>query len=383
MAASGNRRAKLAALVLAALALATSAHAGTSKFKDPDDGAFDMSGWLSTRTGFFPVLTPITEPAVGYGAALTLAFFHGGTLEGATGAPPGPSGRTVPTTMSGIGGMATENGSWGAYLGQLGYYQHDRWRLAGLIAKTSLNLDYFTPNDRAFAFNMESWVVYQELTRRVGKTDLFAGARFVYLDNDILFEADNLPPDISAPPAFDVTDVGLGVVAEFDTRDNTLSPSRGFNLKAAGMFMGSWLGGDNDYQNYSVAAKSYFAVHPRLVLSARVQGAAIADEPPFYARPYVLMRGIPRLRYQGDQVASLDGEVRWDVYQRWWLVGFGGVGWTHTDFELLEKEDDQVVGAGGLGFRYLIARRLGLLTGLDVARGPEEFALYVVVGSSI
>jgi len=36
----------------------------------------------------------------------------------------------------------------------------------------------------------------------------------------------------------------------------------------------------------------------------------------------------------------------------------------------------------GSGFRYLIARLLGLKMGVDVARGPEDWAFYVVVGSS-
>ena len=40
------------------------------------------------------------------------------------------------------------------------------------------------------------------------------------------------------------------------------------------------------------------------------------------------------------------------------------------------------VAAGGVGFRYLIARKLGLYSGIDVARGPETTALYLQVGSA-
>jgi hypothetical protein len=38
--------------------------------------------------------------------------------------------------------------------------------------------------------------------------------------------------------------------------------------------------------------------------------------------------------------------------------------------------------SGGLGFRYLIARILGLQVGVDVARGPEDWTFYVVFGRS-
>jgi hypothetical protein len=36
----------------------------------------------------------------------------------------------------------------------------------------------------------------------------------------------------------------------------------------------------------------------------------------------------------------------------------------------------------GVGFRYLLARRLGLAAGIDVARGPEKTAWYLSVGNS-
>src|SRR5262245_43756153 len=39
-----------------------------------DDGWFDVSDFLDKKYGFLPLLVPITEPAVGYGAAGGLAF---------------------------------------------------------------------------------------------------------------------------------------------------------------------------------------------------------------------------------------------------------------------------------------------------------------------
>lgn len=37
--------------------------------------------------------------------------------------------------------------------------------------------------------------------------------------------------------------------------------------------------------------------------------------------------------------------------------------------------------AGGAGVRYLLARRQKLAVGRDVARGPEDTAIYFIVGS--
>ena len=54
----------------------TTQPAAPSLFRDPVDGAFDVSNFLSTQQGFLPIAVPITEPAVGYGLSPGLSFFH-------------------------------------------------------------------------------------------------------------------------------------------------------------------------------------------------------------------------------------------------------------------------------------------------------------------
>ena len=45
-------------------------------FISKDDGAVDMSEFLNSNTGFLPVPIIVTEPAVGFGGGLALAYFH-------------------------------------------------------------------------------------------------------------------------------------------------------------------------------------------------------------------------------------------------------------------------------------------------------------------
>jgi len=45
-------------------------------------------------------------------------------------------------------------------------------------------------------------------------------------------------------------------------------------------------------------------------------------------------------------------------------------------------QDAETVWNAGGGFRYLTAREFGLHMGIDVARGPEQWAIYVVFGNS-
>ncbi|MBK9088173.1 MAG: BamA/TamA family outer membrane protein [Holophagales bacterium] len=187
------------------------------------------------------------------------------------------------------------------------------------------------------------------------------------------------PPPGSRRPSSTRPSRASGPFVEWDTRNNTLTPSSGVNVKASAMFLGSWLGGDNDFERYTGTARFYWDPSPRFVLAARLQGQGVSGDPPFYALPFISLKGIPVMRYQGETAASVDGEVRWNVWKRWWVVAFAGAGWT-DDAPGLSKEGESV-NAGGFGFRYLLARRLGLQAGIDVAKGPEEYAIYVVAGS--
>src|SRR5204862_7222611 len=58
------------------LCAAAAAHAAEEKspFVDPQDGWFDLSNFLDQAYGAVPVVAPVTEPAVGYGAAGALSF---------------------------------------------------------------------------------------------------------------------------------------------------------------------------------------------------------------------------------------------------------------------------------------------------------------------
>jgi hypothetical protein len=104
----------------------------------------------------------------------------------------------------------------------------------------------------------------------------------------------------------------------------------------------------------------------------------MSDDGPFYALPYIKMRGLPAAQYQGQQVLQFETEQRFDFLKRWSVVGFAGTGRSFSTNEYLE--DKTWYWAGGAGFRYLIARMFKLRMGVDIARGPDQFAYYIVFG---
>lgn len=74
-------------------------------------------------------------------------------------------------------------------------------------------------------------------------------------------------------------------------------------------------------------------------------------------------------------------EARYQITERWGVIPFVGVGATAS--ELNEFGSGTPRWAGGVGIRYTIARKMRLTYGIDIARGPEDWAMYFKVGSGL
>jgi len=140
------------------------------------------------------------------------------------------------------------------------------------------------------------------------------------------------------------------------------------------------LGGDSEFQRVSLTAMHFLPLHPKLTLGVRGDAAFSFGDVPFYMQPFVALRGVPVMRYQGDDVAQVEVELLWQFWKCFSLVGFAGGGAAWNDFERFDNPLTLVT--EGAGFRHEIARKYGLHMGLDVAFGPDTTAIYVQFGSA-
>ena len=345
-----------------------------SGFKDSEDGAFDISDYLLNKKGFLIEPTIITEPAVGYGLALALVWFHSSYGD-----------QDYPPSMTGVLGMGTENESWGAGVFHYGYYKQDRIRFRAALIKAGLNVAYYGSGnygilgDKSINANLDTWVLSTQLTFRLGKSDFFAGVRYEYMPTDIVFD---LPIDI---PKFEgktiQSDLGeASAVVFYDTRNNIFSPSRGVYLELGGTYSDTWLGGDVSYGRVQAIGMGYFPASDKVNFSIRYDTQFSLGDVPFWARPWVDLRGAPLVKYQNKNIASMEAQVDWNAYKRWTLLGFTGIGHAFSDFGEFDK--GKSVRTLGGGFRYLIARKLGAQMGIDVAFSNDDWAFYIVFGNS-
>ncbi len=367
-----------AALILAALRIigdvmpTCAQDSGGSKFRSAEDGWPDISGFIDADYGFLPVVLPISEPAVGSGAAAGPAFFSKS------------AGASRPNVTV-VGGLATENGSWGAFAGDSRYWLDGQLQTLVGAVYASMNLDYYGIGrtdmlaDHPLRYNLEPKGALAQAKYRIGDSPLWAGLAYGFISTEVKFDAPPGTPNL--PDLSNISKIGvLNPSFSFDTRDNIFTPTRGTYLEAGVGISSQALGGDRDFQRLQILEMQYVPLHPRLSLGLRGQVTAAFGDTPFYMEPFIWMRGVPAMRYQGDDVAQIEAELRWQFWKRFSLVGFVGGGAAWTKFEQFERTQTAV--AGGVGFRYELARKYGIHMGLDVAFGPDDPTIYFTIGSA-
>jgi Omp85 superfamily domain len=356
-------------------------------FIDPADGMFDVSDWLAEKKGFFPVPMIITEPAVGYGAGAALVFLHdplsGRVPDGETFDPQSKDaeGKLIPPSISAVFGAYTENDTWFAGGAHMGIWKNDNIRYTGALMTGSINMKFYRNilgQDLSVDVNIEPDVLYQGLKFRLDGSGFFAGINYL-----LMATSTTVSPFVNNPALNfkgSSRDAAVILTLDYDSRDTIFTPNSGFNSSIGASLFREAVGSDTDFEKYKLKAIYFTPLADVFVLGLRGNVETVGGDRkniPFYQYPFVDLRGIPVMRYQGETVAVAETELRWNFSTRWSIVGFGGVGRTKG-----VEEDDPVdtVYSKGMGLRYFIARRFGAHVGFDIARGPEDTAFYLQFG---
>ncbi|KXB32376.1 hypothetical protein AT959_01390 [Dechloromonas denitrificans] len=333
-----------------------------------------MGNFIDRAYGFLPLAIPITEPAVGLGAVGALAFIDKQNPEAGAG-----FGRP---NISVVGALATDNGSRGLILGDMRYWMDDRLQtLVGAI-KTSVNLDYYGTGEQGFlnkhprAYSLNLSGARAQAKYRIGQSQNWVGLGYMLANSSATF---NTPFDF--PENDRSTRLG-GINATFshDSRDNIFTPRSGNYMELSVSIFDQTLGSDLKFTRLNLVGMQYFPLDAKWSLGLRESISFNYGEAPFYMQPYVLMRGVPAMRYQGEKVAQVEAELRWQFWQRFSLLGFVGAGSAVDEIRQLTQTSNVV--AGGAGLRYELARKYGIHMGLDIAWSRDGPAAYFQVGSA-
>ncbi|CAK1758532.1 BamA/TamA family outer membrane protein [Vibrio crassostreae] len=354
-----------------------------ASFYDPVDGQFDMGHHIAENaTGFLPIPILITEPAVGYGGGVAGLFLHESEeekrirKEAALKAIDGGA-QLVPSAMSVVGALGTENETWFVFGGHRRSWMNDSIRYTGGGGFGVVNLDLYLTDKIGLETSTAVAVISQQIQFRVATTPWMLGVKHLLAQSTLELNLPYLNKSLKVND--DSVTSGIGLTAEYDTRDNLFYPTQGYRLSADYMIYDDAIGSDSNYRNLNVEAEGYIPVSEKwtLGLAGNYQNYEQGDgfvSPT--AKPYVELRGVSSFRYQGDEIETLQGQLTYSISHRWKVSGFYGSG------KATERADQSnKVNAGGVGFRYQIARRYGLHLGMDYAQSHEERAIYFNMGS--
>jgi len=361
----------------AAETLKTTVTNTSSKFISAEDGWLDVSKFLDEKYGFMPLVIPITEPAVGYGAAGGLAFIDKpfGKAQAGYGRP----------NVSFVGGLATENGTWGVMAGDMHHWMGDRLQTLVGVVRASVNLDFYgigrndALKNSPRSYNLEPDAGFARAKYRIGGSQFWAGLAYALASTQVTFDTPGFIPGL---PDFQRESRvgGLAPTISYDSRDNMFTPKTGAFVEVTAGFFAPAFGGDGDFKRHSLTAMQFLPLHEDVLLGLRGDATVSSGDVPFYMYPFIMLRGAPVMRYQGAEVAQAEAEVRWQCWKRFSFIGFAGYGAAWNDFTRIDNT--RTIVTGGTGFRYEIARAYGLHMGVDLAFGPDVTAIYIQFGSA-
>lgn len=352
-------------------------------FRDSVDGAVDVSRWLIDANGFIPLTTIITEPALGgFGVAVVPIFITKrpstiDTIEGKA-----VVRRTQPD-ITGAAAIYTANKTWivGAFRSGTIIKYKIRYRI--LAAYGDVNLTFYKKlpvlGEQSFDFNFKVIPISGFAMKQIAHSNWYGGLQYLFLNTEVKPTGRPLPDYVKRKEVKSMVSQP-GIITEYDVRDNIFTPNHGFKFHTDFSVSDNIVGSDFNYMKLNAYIYAYHQLSRKVVGGLRLDMQQAFNSPPFYLLPFVDMRGIPSARYQGMADALTEAELRWDFFKRWSVVGFGGTGKAFDQWN--EFSDAELVYTYGTGFRYLIAKQFGLRMGVDVARGPEQWAYYITFGSA-
>ena len=321
---------------------------------------------------------PQSSPSLGTGVTLTAAMFYN------------PNKSPEPW-ISGLGVMATSNGSKAIGAVHKMALANDKFRLVAFAGYADLNVDFYGigpdagDRNRSIQLNEKGLAVVVEGQIAIAR-HFYIGPRFLYVDlSSSIHREDPLFPDAEIPRAeLDTTLSKLGAVVSFDTRDSSLTPKNGALATASWMLGVKGLGSDFDHDKLNVAGNIYRPITPSVVLAARVSYCGVSKGGPFYDLCLYGMssdlRGYETGRYRDRGFWAAQVEFRKDLPGRWGVAAFGGVGESMpstTGFG-----DGKFLPAGGLGLRWQPSAETPVNLRVDYAVGRHSQAIYVSIGEA-
>ena len=172
---------------------------------------------------------------------------------------------------------------------------------------------------------------------------------------------------------------GLGLVGEFDSRDNRRNPHGGDHFVVHNVAYREGLGGDESFDALQINYSNYFPFGDGHVLATNVRGRW-TDDAPLAGYSSLNMRGYTRGNYLAEHYSHVNVDARFHIAGRWGASLFGGVGCLYGKVSSCDDSEALYPMLGG-GMIYLLKPEAGIVLRLEYAKGESDnSAFYLSLG---
>jgi len=172
---------------------------------------------------------------------------------------------------------------------------------------------------------------------------------------------------------------GLGLAAQYDSRDNENSPTQGWFSTLSNIAYREWLGGENAFDVIRADFRYYMPHGKGNVLAVR-QLNHFTDDAPTQVKAAVQLRGYKIGQYNSDYMSHIEVEERYRLGQKFTVSAFLGVACVYGGGRSC-SDSANIYPAGGLGVQYILKPKEGIVMSLEYAQGKtDNYGFYLKMG---
>ena len=201
----------------------------------------------------------------------------------------------------------------------------------------------------------------------------YTGPEFLFY-NDKVSEKEKLLSSGIFYGSEGITQIGSGIIIEYDTRDSKTYPGSGvYYTFKWNTYSNSFLS-DYSYNYFKTDLSSYCSITEGHIIALNAVYELASGDVPFQMLPSLggssILRGFSSDRYRDRQFTGIQGEYRFPVRGFLSAVLFAGTGTVFDDFEDLSME--YIKSAAGGGLRFNLSKKQKINIRLDYARSSDS-----------
>jgi outer membrane protein assembly factor BamA len=259
------------------------------------------------------------------------------------------------------------------------FFKEEKWFSNGSLSYSGYPDFYYgigsnTPASNELLYNSNRWVFEINILKNLGKK-FFIGPELRYISySKVNFTGETVYPELADQSTF-----GAGITLLKDSRDNLLTPTKGFYLN----FSTGYNFSKSNYLKTAVDVRIYKTWKGKYTWANRLINEFNSGTIPFYDYAFMggdkFVRGYKFGRYRDKNLTSLQTELRLPVVWKFGAAFFGGLSNLYSD----NFSPDNSKYNYGLGLRFLVDKHDRTNLRIDYAIGEDgNDGFYISFGES-